>query len=83
MRTIAELTRAILADGTFPALRDHVVAATGLEYYAGRPSSFAEQIAHRIIDLGLDDCGSYLHVSTRWRFRRNGIGPTDRAADDW
>ena len=41
MRTIAELTRTILADRIFPELRDYAVNATGLEYYAGRANSFA------------------------------------------
>jgi chemotaxis protein methyltransferase CheR len=62
MTTIAELTRAILADRIFPGLRNHVVNATGLEYYAGRANSFAEQIAHRITDLGVPDCGNYLEL---------------------
>jgi chemotaxis protein methyltransferase CheR len=62
MRTIAETARAILGDGSFPALRDHAVFATGLEYYTGRTDSFAEQVAHRLCDLGLTDCDEYLEL---------------------
>jgi chemotaxis protein methyltransferase CheR len=55
------ITAELLAcDECFPALRDHIISATGLVFYATRPESLARHIAERLSERGLEDCRSYL-----------------------
>ncbi len=52
----------IAADPYFPALRDHVIAATGMEFYASRSDALAGHLADRISGRGVADCHSYLEL---------------------
>jgi chemotaxis protein methyltransferase CheR len=62
MTPTAPTAEAILRDAIFPALRDHIISATGLVFYADRPESLAGHVGERMIERGLDDCRSYLSL---------------------
>jgi chemotaxis protein methyltransferase CheR len=53
---------AVLADPAYRRLKDHVVAATGLAYYADKDADLAGRLAQRLDRVGLADCGRYLAV---------------------
>lgn len=62
MTTIAISTDSIVADAHFHALRDYIVASTGLDYYADRPQTLADHIGDRITERGLSGCRAYLEL---------------------
>jgi chemotaxis protein methyltransferase CheR len=59
MTMTSQSTDAIVADAFFPALRDHVIAATGLVFYADRPQALSAHLADRLQQRGLYDCRAY------------------------
>jgi chemotaxis protein methyltransferase CheR len=46
-------------DPAFRRLKEHLIASTGLAFYADRDTTLADLIAGRLSDLGLRDCSSY------------------------
>ena len=62
MTTTAETTETIVADAYFPALRDFIVFATGLVFYADRPQALAGHLAGRLKQRGLISCFAYLEL---------------------
>ncbi len=46
-------------DPAYSRLKDHLIASTGLAFYADRDEQLAELIWPRLSDLGLRDCSSY------------------------
>ncbi len=46
-------------DPAYGRLKDHLIASTGLAFYADRDILLTELIAERLSDLGLRDCSSY------------------------
>jgi chemotaxis protein methyltransferase CheR len=50
----------LLADPGYARLKDHILEATGLAYYAERDEDLAYRIAGRLTPLSLYDCTSYL-----------------------
>src|SRR3990170_3938499 len=59
MTMTAQSTETIVADSYFPALRDFIISATGLVFYAGRPEALAGYLADRLKQRGLSDCFAY------------------------
>jgi chemotaxis protein methyltransferase CheR len=53
---------ALTGDPLFPRLKEHVVDATGLSYYADRDADLAHRISRRLATLGVADCASYLDI---------------------
>jgi chemotaxis protein methyltransferase CheR len=49
----------VAADPCFPALRDRIIAATGLEYYTTRSGALAQHVADRLHERGLRGCRDY------------------------
>lgn len=50
----------VLADPAYPRLKDHVIAATGLAYYADKDLDLASRIAQRLGRLPVAGCADYL-----------------------
>jgi chemotaxis protein methyltransferase CheR len=50
----------VIADSAYRRLKDHVIASTGLAYYADKDAELAGWIAQRLAQLGLADCAAYL-----------------------
>ena len=46
-------------DPAYSRLKNHLIASTGLAFYADRDALLAELIGGRLADLGLRDCSSY------------------------
>ncbi len=46
-------------DPAYSRLKDHLIASTGLAFYADRDALLAELIGGRLSDLGLRDCAGY------------------------
>jgi chemotaxis protein methyltransferase CheR len=46
-------------DPAYRRLKDHLIASTGLAFYAGRDEPLTDVIAGRLAYLGLPDCSSY------------------------
>ncbi|HEY4233784.1 MAG TPA: CheR family methyltransferase [Lacipirellulaceae bacterium] len=55
----ATMRDAIVADACFPTLRDHIIAVTGLVFYADRPQVLAGHVADRLKKRGISGCGEY------------------------
>ncbi len=53
---------ALVGDPLYPRLKEHVVASTGLSYYADKDADLARRISHRLSSLGMHDCASYLDI---------------------
>jgi chemotaxis protein methyltransferase CheR len=53
-------TQRVVADPAYARLKDHLIASTGLAYYADKDGELAGRIAQRLANLGLRDCASYL-----------------------
>jgi chemotaxis protein methyltransferase CheR len=49
----------VIQDPDYKALKDHLIAATGLSYYCDRNEDFGERIRTRLSELGLPDCSAY------------------------
>jgi chemotaxis protein methyltransferase CheR len=56
------IPRLLTDDPLFPRLKQHVVDATGLSYYANKDADLAHRISRRLEGLGVVDCASYLAV---------------------
>jgi chemotaxis protein methyltransferase CheR len=56
----------IAQDPAYSRLKDHLIASTGLAFYADRDALLTELIGGRLSDLGLRDCAGYA------RFLANG-----------
>jgi len=48
------------SDPSYPRLKEHVIAATGLAYYADKDNDFAVRVAQRMAGQGVRGCGAYL-----------------------
>ena len=59
-----EFARRVSGDSTYGALKDNLIASTGLAYYDGRDQLLAGLIGRRLFDLGLRDCAAYLRLLT-------------------
>jgi chemotaxis protein methyltransferase CheR len=53
---------AIISDAYFLALRDHIIAATGLVFYVNQPQTLALHIVTRLRERSLTCCGAYLEL---------------------
>jgi chemotaxis protein methyltransferase CheR len=62
MKLTSQAESTLASDPAFAALSNYVIKATGLEFYAARPTALSEHIATRLGALGLDDCAAYLAV---------------------
>jgi chemotaxis protein methyltransferase CheR len=49
----------VFQDPGYSRLKDHLIASTGLAYYAKRDEPLTELIGERLSNLGLRDCSSY------------------------
>ncbi len=49
-------------DPGYPALKDYLIAQTGLVYYANRDEELTRLLSERLRSLNLDDCGAYLRA---------------------
>lgn len=56
------ISTTLVSDPDFPNLKDHLIQATGLAYYADKDEDLAERINRRLSALGLAGCGAYLGV---------------------
>ena len=59
---MTELSPSLTSDPLHSRLKDFVITATGLTYYADRDEDLAQRIGRRLSKLGLHDCTSYLQV---------------------
>jgi chemotaxis protein methyltransferase CheR len=50
----------ILADSSYPALKQYVLEHTGLDYYEPRDEDFAARLGRRLSALGAQTCAGYL-----------------------
>ncbi|QEL16617.1 CheR family methyltransferase [Limnoglobus roseus] len=50
------------ADPDFPRIKDYVIRATGLAYYADKDADLAARLGARMGVRGVTDCGAYLRV---------------------
>lgn len=50
----------VLADPAYRCLKDHLIAATGLAYYADKDADLAGRVAQRLARVAAQDCASYL-----------------------
>jgi chemotaxis protein methyltransferase CheR len=57
--TTAHNIDSIVADAYFPALKDHIISSTGLEFYADRPQALAGHILGRLQTRQLTGCFEY------------------------
>jgi chemotaxis protein methyltransferase CheR len=62
MNTTAQATDSIVSNAYFPALRDYIISATGLEYFSNRPQVLAGHLAERIQRRGVSGCCDYLKL---------------------
>ncbi len=53
---------ALQSDPGYPRLKAHVIAATGLAYYADKDADLAAKLARRVHARGLRDCAAYLDL---------------------
>jgi chemotaxis protein methyltransferase CheR len=51
----------ILADSSYPALKQYVLEHTGLDYYAARDEDLAARMSRRLTALHAPGCAGYLH----------------------
>ncbi len=47
-------------DPSYPRLKDHLIASTGLAYYADKDRDLVTHVARRLATSGVRDCASYL-----------------------
>jgi chemotaxis protein methyltransferase CheR len=57
---VSLLQPALIADPFFPLVKEHVIAQTGLSYYADKDGDLARYLAPHLARRGLSDCASYL-----------------------
>jgi chemotaxis protein methyltransferase CheR len=51
--------RTVCDDPSYPRLKRHLIAATGLAFYTDRDEQLCELISERMAELGLGSCASY------------------------
>jgi chemotaxis protein methyltransferase CheR len=54
------VTPRLPADPAFPRLKEYVIRATGLAYYADKDADLGARLAGRLAARGVPDCGAYL-----------------------
>jgi chemotaxis protein methyltransferase CheR len=52
----------VVSDPDYARLKDHLIEATGLAYYADKDEDLAGRITRRFSELGVRDCASYIHL---------------------
>lgn len=52
----------LLSDPLYSRLKEHLIAATGLAYYADKDADLARRIGRRLSSLGFQHCSSYLEL---------------------
>ncbi len=52
----------LVSDPLYPQLKQHLIDATGLAYYADKGEDLARRVRRRLSSLGLRDCASYMKV---------------------
>lgn len=62
MRTREEVTCCVLEDPCYPALKSHLLAATGLAYYADKDRELASRIGLRLAETSMVNCRDYLQL---------------------
>jgi chemotaxis protein methyltransferase CheR len=55
-------TEPLVSDPFYPQLKQHLIEATGLAYYADKDEDLARRLRRRFSSLGLRDCASYMNV---------------------
>ena len=50
----------LVSDPAYPRLKDYLISATGLAYYADKDADLMGRIAQRLAQLELPDCATYL-----------------------
>ena len=55
-------TDELTGDPLYPTLKEHLIQATGLTYYADKDDDLARRVRRRLSSLGVSDCASYLGV---------------------
>ena len=56
------VTEPLVSDPLYPQLKQHLIDATGLAYYADKGEDLARRVRRRLSSLGLRDCASYMKV---------------------
>ena len=54
------LPHPLCSDPGYPRLKEHLIAVTGLAYYADKDDDLAARVAQRLAQLGLAGCDAYL-----------------------
>jgi chemotaxis protein methyltransferase CheR len=65
----------LAGDPWYSRLKDYLIGATGLSYYADKDADLARRIRRRFAALGVEDCASYLE-----RLQAAGQGPAEMDA---
>jgi chemotaxis protein methyltransferase CheR len=52
----------LLGDPLYSRLKEHLIEATGLAYYADKDADLSRRIGRRLSGLGFQDCASYLEL---------------------
>ena len=52
----------LLGDPVYPRLKEYLIEATGLAYYADKDADLARRIRRRLSGFGFEDCASYLDL---------------------
>jgi chemotaxis protein methyltransferase CheR len=58
--SLAAAPRPLWQDPDFSSLKEHLIASTGLAYYADKDTDLADRIRPRLSHLAMNDCGAYL-----------------------
>ncbi len=53
---------ALVNDPFYSRLKEHLVEATGLAYYADKDADLARRVGRRLTSVGVRDCASYLEI---------------------
>jgi chemotaxis protein methyltransferase CheR len=62
MSLTAPFPHALVGDPLYPRLKEHLVASTGLTYYADKDADLARRLGRRLSTIGARDCASYLDL---------------------
>ena len=60
--SVALENHSLSTDGCFLALKEYLIAGTGLSYYCRRDSELADHISRHLKKLRIKDCSSYLQL---------------------
>jgi chemotaxis protein methyltransferase CheR len=52
----------LLGDPLYSCLKEHLIEATGLAYYADKDIDLVRRVRRRLAIIGFEDCGSYLEL---------------------